>query len=226
MIDIINSNNIEGILGIFQELLSSKAHENQSFQILNQLYIYNTLNNLINYMPIIFDLLLKRMKQQMKDTKTPKYCRLFIHSLCLFTVCFGSQNLLLIFNKLDSNLINELITHVWLPNCSFTSLLTSNEILQILVGTTNLLCDINNTNNINQNLEIWGRLVKCIIPLLEAKGMQKIELFDDNFIVKDDDDAAEDREFDTKYSKLTYATYPDKISKLTSSLSSSFVEKY
>jgi hypothetical protein len=49
------------------------------------------------------------------------------------------------------------------------------------------------------------RSLKCTLPLLDAKGAQKVEL-DENFLI---DDEAEDREFDTKYSKLVQAQTPE-----------------
>ena len=205
MHDIYTSGHIEGVLGIFQELLSTKIHEVYAFKLLNQLYLYNSIDILSPYLRTIFDLLLRRMGSQMTATiKTPKICRLFIHSILLFTTINGSTALINILTQLSPGLLNELVTNVWTPNRELCCQLELSEILYMIVGGTKLLIDTAMTTDPTQ-IQLWCSILKNILPLLEAKGMQHIEIDDTAFLTEE----AEDREFDTKYSKLIYAHIPD-----------------
>jgi exportin-2 (importin alpha re-exporter) len=203
MTDIIEGKHLEAVLGIFQELLSVKVHEHFAFKLLNMLYLFNPIETLTSYLPIIFDLQLRRMKFQMKDNRTPKYCRLFLHSMLLFVVAYSPTTLYMLFERIDPGLLPELINHVWIPNKDACTLLDSIEIQEMLVGATKLLCD----SPISQSPDLWISVLKATLPLLEAKGMQKIDL-DDDFL---DDEADQSREFDTKFSKLLYAQTPDPL---------------
>jgi exportin-2 (importin alpha re-exporter) len=78
MNDIISTNHLEGVLGVFQKLLSLKSTESYAFKLLNIIIKHAPLNTLNPYLPTIFGLLLTRLQEHMKDTKTPKYCKLFI----------------------------------------------------------------------------------------------------------------------------------------------------
>ena len=207
MSDILIGKHLEGILGIFQELLSVKVHETYAFRLINQLYKNIALidaNGLSPYIFTILDLQLRRMKLMMKDSKTPKYCRLFIHSLFLYSTVYGSNALYNILDKMDPGLLVELITNVWTHNRLACTHLEMIEIQELVVGATKMLCDSPITTS--QPL-VWCEILKSLLPLLEAKGLQMIDL-DDTFFI---DEEAEDREFDTKYSKLVYAQVPDNI---------------
>ena len=205
MHDIYTSGHIEGVLGIFQELLSTKIHEVYAFKLLNQLYLYNSIDILSPYLRTIFDLLLRRMGSQMSATiKTPKICRLFIHSILLFTTIYGSTALINTLTQLSPGLLNELITNVWTPNRELCCQLELSEIQYMIVGGTKLLIDTAMTTDPTQ-IQLWCVILKNVLPLLEAKGMQHIELDESAFLTEE----AEDREFDTKYSKLIYAHIPE-----------------
>lgn len=201
MSTILASNSLEGVLGIFQELLSSKVHEAYAFKLLGLLYQFNSLKILAPFIPTILDLQLRRMKAQMKDTKTPKFCRHFLHSLMLFASVYGGAALCEWLGRLDAGLLPELVNHVWGPNSAQCCQLDEIEIKQMVVGATKLLCD----SLVVSVPDTWIRCLKYVLPLLDAKGAQKVEL-DENFLM---DDEAEDREFDTKYSKLVHAQTPD-----------------
>jgi CAS/CSE protein, C-terminus len=52
---------LESILGVFQKLLASKAHDHEGFAILNTLLEYLPLETLSKYLPTIWGLLFNRL---------------------------------------------------------------------------------------------------------------------------------------------------------------------
>jgi len=59
--------------------------------LLDALVTHCPLAALSPYMGTVWNLLLHRMQEMMKDTKTPRYCRSFVHTLCLYAAIHGGQ---------------------------------------------------------------------------------------------------------------------------------------
>lgn len=204
--DIIAANHLEGVLGVFQKLLSLKSTESYAFKLLNVIINCTPLSTLNPYLPTIFGLLLTRLQEHMKDTKTPKYCKSFVHTICFFAAIHGGQNLENIFLSIDPSggLINTLITEVWSHNSAACVSSDKVDIKHIIIGGTKILCQ----SNVKQNSIAWGSLIKSIVTLLDV-DFNKVGLdLDDNNSWGLDDEAA-DREFDSAYSKLAYAQISD-----------------
>ena len=200
------TNHLEGVLGVFQKLLSLKSSESYAFKLLNSIIKSASINTLRPYLPTIFGLLLTRLQEHMKDTKTPKYCKSFLHTLCFFAAVHGGQNLESVFLSIDASggLLHTLIIDVWGPNSVQCATNDKTEIRHLIIGGTNILCH----TNVKQNPVAWGSLLKSIVILLES-DVNKVGLdLDDNNSWGLDEEAA-DREFDSSYSKLAYAQVPD-----------------
>ena len=88
---ILASNSLTGVLGVFQKLLAAKATDVYAFALLDALVTHCQLAALAPYMGTVWNLLLHRMQELMKDTKTPRYCRSFVHTLCLYAAIHGGQ---------------------------------------------------------------------------------------------------------------------------------------
>ena len=206
MNDIISTNHLEGVLGVFQKLLSLKSTESYAFKLLNIIIKHAPLNTLNPYLPTIFGLLLTRLQEHMKDSKNPKYIKSFLHTLCFFAAIHGGQNLETVFLSVDpsGSLLHTLIIEVWSPNSAVCASNEKTEVRHVIIGGTNILCH----SNVKQNLVTWGSLLKSIITLLDADGNRVGLDLDDNNSWGLDEEAA-DREFDNTYSKLAYAQVPD-----------------
>lgn len=85
--------NLEGILGIFQELVATKAHEAYAYKLLNNLLLFGSFETFIPYVSTTLDLQLRRMKAQMKDdNKTPRYAACFSTHYSFFQQCLADQH--------------------------------------------------------------------------------------------------------------------------------------
>ena len=204
--DLITANHLEGILGVFQKLLSLKSTECYAFKLLNAIINCTPLSTLSPYLPTIFGLLLTRLQEHMKDTKTPKYCKSFVHTICFFAAIHGGQSLENIFLSIDPSggLLNTLITDVWSHNSTACVSNDKADIKHIIIGGTKILCQ----SNVKQQYIAWGSLLKSIVILLDI-DFSKVGLDLDDYNSWGLDDDAADREFDSAYSKLAYGQISD-----------------
>lgn len=201
MAEIIEGNYLAGMLGVFQKLLANKATEAFAFKVLDSLFTSNPIEVLAQYLPTIFNLLLVRMQDQMKaDNKTPRYCRMFIHTMCLFASVYGAQLLYDTLEGLSGGLTAMIITKVWTVNSSACSGCDRSEVKRMVVGATKLLTD----TPIRQQPDVWKCLLKFIVVLLSSSSSGGAETDGDGI-----DEEAEAREFDSTYSRLAYAHVPE-----------------
>lgn len=144
-------------------------------------------------MPQIFNLLLVRMQEE----RTPRFCKMFIHSMCLF----AAMDPQFVFNTIESieaGLMRTLITKVWatnVPNCVGGE---KAEVRHMVVGATKLIC----SSEIMNQLDVWGVALKFIVCLMSTSSAGHE---DETYV----DEEAEAREFDSTYSRLAYAQFPD-----------------
>ena len=170
-----------------------------AFKLLDALISNNPLTNLSTYMTTIWSLLLHRMQEQMKETKTPRYCRLFIHSMSLFAALYGGDALYKALSTLEDGLVKMIILQIWEINRLNCATADPQEIKEMIIGGTKILCE----SEINQIPIVFGSLLKSIIVLLDdsiGAGHEDTEGLDEE---------ADSREFDSAYSKLAYAGVTD-----------------
>ncbi len=58
--EVVSGGHLEGVLGVFQKLLASKAHDHEGFFILNSLMEFLPLDVFRGYLPTIWTLLFRR----------------------------------------------------------------------------------------------------------------------------------------------------------------------
>ena len=167
-----------------------------AFNLLDNLFVYNTTSTITPFLPTIFQLLLQRMQESMKDTKTPRYCKLFIHSICLFSTIHGPQLLYDSLEALTPGLVGMLICNVWSVNRAACAGNDKLEVKQMIIGGCRLLTE----SSISQKPEVWSSLFQSILALVDA-GADKTSQD-----TAGEDEEQEARDFDSTYSKLAYAS--------------------
>lgn len=203
--EIVAGNYLTGVLGVFQKLLCSKATEVYSFKLLNALYACNSMATMAQYLPTIFNLLLHRMQEAARDSKTSRYCRLFLHSLCVFSVVYGSQALLDNLEKLTVGL-TAMIINVWAANRSTCASMDSDDIKHMIVGGTRML--VEGHAAVAQNPDVWGSLLWSLFALTAAGSDLASTSAGVGVSTELDGTILESMEFDSSYSKLAYASVP------------------
>lgn len=170
-----------------------------AFQLLDSLIANNQLSTLSSYITTIWSLLLHRMQEQMKESKTPRYCRLFLHSFSLFAAVYGGVALHDALSLLEKGLVNMVILQIWTHNRSSCATADPQEIKEMVIGATRILCE----TAVNQDPVAFGSLLKSVIVLLD----DTVTAVHDDFEFVDEE--ADAREFDSAYSKLAYAGVTD-----------------
>lgn len=166
---------------------------------MNSLYSYAPINVISPFLNTIFSLLLHRMQESAKISKTAAYSRLFIHNLCLFSTTYGSKLLYDTLESLTNGLIAMVVLNIWSVNHTQCANLDKLEVKTMLIGGTKLLTE----TPITQRSDIWGNLFKSLLALCHDDNKSNNKFLKE-FELEDD----ESREFDTSYSKLTFAALP------------------
>ncbi len=147
-------------------------------------------------MTTIFNLLLHRLQDSVKLSKKAIYCKLFFHSISLFATVHGAQLLYDQFEGITNGLISMLVLNIWSENrdnWNFSEV----EVKQTLVGASKLLCE----TPVAANPEVWKSLFASLYILSAQPPTKKVEF-------SLDEEQAEDRAFDSTYSKLSFAYVP------------------
>lgn len=201
MAEITAGGHLTGVLGVFQKLLASKSTEVHAFELLNALYMSNPLEAMQPFLPTIFGLLLHRMQDSAKESKTTRYSRSFLHSMCVFSAVYSAQSLWDTLEGVSKGLISMIVLKIWEPNRDGCAALAPLEVKHMVVGGTKLLLEC----PVCQSPDVFAYLLKSIVTLLDTsktgKGMSAAA---EDFLLEGD----ESKEFDSAYSKLVYASVP------------------
>mmetsp|Transcript_30239 Transcript_30239/g.50587 ORF Transcript_30239/g.50587 Transcript_30239/m.50587 type:complete len:1000 (+) Transcript_30239:127-3126(+) len=204
MTEIVGGGHLTGVLGVFQKLLASKGTEIHAFKLLNSLYACNPLSTLMQYLPTIFNLLLQRMQATVKESKTARYCRLFIHSMCVFSVIYGPQPLCETLETITAGLVRMVVMNVWSHNRTACASCDDADVKQMVVGITRMLVE---PSVISSQPDVWIDLFRDVWVLI-SKESSKHSAAVEEFLLGEEEAGIGSMEFDSSYSKLAYAAIP------------------
>ncbi|KAG2451269.1 hypothetical protein HYH02_003876 [Chlamydomonas schloesseri] len=109
--EVVAGGHLVAVLGVFQKLLSSKAHDHEGFYIVNAIVESLPLPAYAQYLPSIWTL----MFQRLTGSKTPKFCRFFVVFLALFICKHGPAAAAEQLDKVQPGILFMLLGQVWLP---------------------------------------------------------------------------------------------------------------
>ena len=150
---------LQGVLGVFQKLIASKAHDHQGFYILNALVESLPSEALTPYLTNIWSLLCQRLQ----TSPTPKYTKHFLIFLALF---IDKHSVSVVMNSIDSlqqGLFGMLLQQVLMPN--FSSVTGDVEYKLCAVAVTKILCDC---PTILSDQTTWSKLLGILVPYIEG----------------------------------------------------------
>lgn len=188
------------LLGVFQKLVASKAHDHEGFHVLNSLLNDNNdlvpLSALDPYLPTIWQLLFSRLQ----TSRTDKFVRCFVRFLAEFIVKHGPLPLSAAMSKVQPGILLMLLQQVWLPH--MTQLLadgSTDEEKVIIVATTKCLCE--SALNIDQGL--WVALRDAARRRPDGSGPKAGGLGDEG-------ELEEVQGYSAAYAKLANASRPER----------------
>ena len=190
-----SGNNLMGVLGVFQKLISSRANEGCGFQVMTGLLEHVGLDAIAEQVGQVMQILLMRLQ----SAKTAKFCRHLTLFFAFFAGKFGAARFLQILNGIQPGLgvmiLGVYAKAVVVDGAVFNRL----DSKVVVVGTTALLAEAEIMQGAMDSGSLWGNLVVAVVKLLQAAGLEKND-------EENDETMEETVSFDSAFSKLNFAS--------------------
>ncbi|XP_003485641.1 exportin-2 [Bombus impatiens] len=132
---IVAQDKTNGLLGVFQKLIASKANDHEGFLLLQSIIEYFAPNVLEPYMKQIFVLLFQRLS----SSKTTKFVKGLIVFFAYYIIRYGSNNLVTIIDQIQSRMFGMVVERVLIADMQKVSGDIERKVTA--VGMSNLLID-------------------------------------------------------------------------------------
>eukprot|EP00887_Chlorella_sp_A99_P002133 scaffold21.g2133.t1 len=147
------------VLGVFQKLIASKAHDHEGFYVLNTLIESIDLGVMQQYLPTVWNLLFARLQ----SSRTTKFCRSFLVFISTFAVRHGPTKVTESIDGVQAGLTLMILQSVWLP--SMTGVGGQHEEKLVAVATTRFVTELPQLQAPDQ-AELAGKLLAGTVGLL------------------------------------------------------------
>jgi len=218
---VIAANQLQPLLGVFQFLVSKKAHDHDGLALLIAVFDFVDLQHYRPLLPTIFGILLTRMSK----STTIKFERNFCLALLSLAAKHGGPLLIETLDAVQAGLSTTILQVVVVRR---VSQLSGDDKRVASVGCTRLLCETPALLASPANLDVWSSLLFELVKMLEAPiSVTKDENVDDAEMSAAEQTAVSGQPGQT-YSKLhfaslkrgdSYAVLPDNRDFLVQSLS-------
>lgn len=125
----------EKIIQTVRMLVQLKNYDHEGLNLLTAMMLSYPGSALQPYLPTIYQFLLQRLQL----SKTPKYVRIFIIFLSVSVIIRTAQDLVQLFEKIQSGLFMMILDKVWLPNMQKITGTLERKVC--VVAMTQLLCE-------------------------------------------------------------------------------------
>lgn len=175
---IIATQKVSGLLGVFQKLIASKANDHEGFFLMQSLIEHLPTEALSPYMKQVFVLLFQRLS----SSKTTKFIKGLLVFFCLYCLQYGPANLIGMIDGIQQQMFGMVIERLFIPDLQKISGNVERKIAA--VGVTKLLCETPELVD-GPYSQFWVPLLQALIGLFELPEDQSL-LPDDHFIEVDD----------------------------------------
>ncbi|MDP2439100.1 MAG: hypothetical protein Q8P67_25415 [archaeon] len=151
---------LEGILGVFQKLISSRSLDHEGFYLMEAIVEYLPPRVLDPYIPTILKVLVGRL--QLKASKTPKYVRCMIIFLSLMIAKQGGDFVVKHLDATIDRLTEKFLLSQWIPVVQTVSGRLERKIC--IIGMTKLLCDT--PSFLKSYFGSWDKLLVATLKLI------------------------------------------------------------
>ena len=160
----VTGDQLQGVLGVSQKLMASKALDHQGFYILNALVESLPSDAIAPFLPGIWSLLCQRLQ----TSNTPKYTKHFLVFLALFIDKHGVQACSASLDQLQQGLFAMLLRQVLVPN--FNNVKGDVESKLCAVALTKICCEWPDLLADQAN---WGQLLGTLVAYVEAGAVDR-----------------------------------------------------
>ncbi|GFR48907.1 hypothetical protein Agub_g10856 [Astrephomene gubernaculifera] len=162
--EVVSGGHLVAVLGVFQKLLSSRAHDHEGFYIVNAIVESLPLPAYEQYLPSVWTL----MFQRLSGTKTPKFCRFFSVFLALFICKHGPAAACQQLDKVQPGIMYMLLQQVWLP--TLASIEGPEEEKLVAVAGAKLLTELPGFSAAGPQAALWAGLRKGLVDKMASGG--------------------------------------------------------
>ncbi|KAH8308305.1 hypothetical protein KR059_010228 [Drosophila kikkawai] len=175
------SGKLNGILGIFQKMIASKANDHEGFYLLQNLLSYYPAAEIEASMRQIFALLFQRLSL----SKTPKYLSGIIVFFCFYVIKYSGGQLAQLIDEIQPGMFGMLLERVFITDMG--KVLKDLDRKMVAVGVTKLLTETPEMFQ-PQYASFWPRLLHSLIDLFE-RSPDQLPAFDGGEAAAGPDDA-------------------------------------
>ena len=158
--DVVASNRLTNLLGVFQKLIASKSNDHEGFYILGTMIERIDMSVLRPQMKDVFTLLFRRLQ----TSKTTKYVKSLIVFVCLYAGKHGGSELMQLVDSIQPKLFAMLLEKVVIADVQKVSGSTERKICAI--GITKLLTETPEMLS-DMYMGLWVPLLQALISLFE-----------------------------------------------------------
>jgi exportin-2 (importin alpha re-exporter) len=164
--DIVNSGSFMALLGVWQKLVSSKANEQNSFELLTSIVRYVPHEALQPLLTQIFAILFTRLQ----SGKTPRFVRLVTNFFALFVGKYGSQSFFDQLNAMQAGMGLMVMVQIWLPRLKSDPPVRLDAKMHV-IALMKLSCETPALLADDNAKKLWGETVATIVFLLSSPDM-------------------------------------------------------
>ena len=203
---VVSINSLEGVLGVFQKLLSNRSTDQYASKVIDALFLHVPQSDLAQYIPTIFNMLLRCLQDTMKNARVGAAAktgcvRRFFHTMCVYSSVFGGKTLVDFgLENIERGLIGNLVGQVIEPQSNvFATQCSGIELRRMIVGGSRMLTE---SEVIGNNQELCGKLAKALLLIAgqcDKKSIGAVAQAGTTVLtmMEGGNDAAESREFDS-----------------------------
>ncbi|KAG2526744.1 hypothetical protein JM16_003714 [Phytophthora kernoviae] len=188
---------VQGILGVFQKLISSRSTEANAFSLLRGLFAFMPREAYTNFLNEIVKILMIRLQTRVAGRNSVGYSKELIYTVSVLIGKLGPDTFLGSLEALQKGMSTMFIKSVWLT-CNARGRGPA-ERKACVVGLTRLMCE---SELCVANLDLWTEALAGAVKVLEDAG-------DSSSAVKDEDESLLELEqtgYEAGYAKLFFAS--------------------
>lgn len=159
---VVEANQLQAILGVFQKLLASKATDHYALQLLDSVLESYDIRTLSQYFNSIFKVLMTRLSV----AKTAKLCSNMLVTLSIFALRFGVSTMKSSFDQLQQNMFVLLLRNVWLTEVVMIRKPDPRRLCAIAL--TEIACGPDSLCANTPYIELWPQIMNINVALTEG----------------------------------------------------------
>merc|ERR1719219_2359868 len=191
---------LTGLLGVFQKLIASKTNDHEGFYLIQSIIEHIPAENLQSYLKQVFIVLFQRLT----SSKTTKYIKSLLVFFFVFTIKNGGSTLIQLVDDIQPGMFGMVCDSLIIKDGNVQKISGTTEKKISAVGLTKLLTETQEiVSNSGQYANQFLPLLTTLIALFELPEDSTIP--DDEHFIEIEDTPG----YQTAYSQLIFAGKPD-----------------